>query len=60
MLTTKMPSPDRTQFDAICATVEDWEVLPTVTVPPADPAQDDPEEDQPVDELILAGLVMPY
>jgi hypothetical protein len=63
------PAPDRAQFDAICAGLEDWEKLPEPTTAPA--AQDawraaqaadgPPEADgSPLDEQILGGLITPW
>jgi hypothetical protein len=60
-----MQTPVREQpaFDAICAPVDDFELLPAVTPPPA---EQQPEQDAEaareqrsarIDELILAGLV---
>jgi hypothetical protein len=56
-----MPSPEHEQFDAICSRVSDFETLPTVVVDtPVEPLEPKPdEEDQPLDGLILAGLVAP-
>lgn len=55
------PATDRTQFDAICAEVQDFEPLPAVTPVPADLTAEAREGDDtaPLDELILAGLVSP-
>ena len=45
-------------FDALCAEVQDFEHLPTLTAPPAThPAEDGGTA--PLDEQILAGLVSP-
>lgn len=73
MTTPHMPSAEHAQFDAICAPVDDFETLPTVTAlaSPARAAQTDwqreeiEEEnetvaDESLDGLILAGLVAPY
>jgi hypothetical protein len=55
----------REQFDAICAQVGDWEPLPTV-VPVSDVYSEfedddhDDERSEPLNELILAGLIAPY
>ncbi len=49
------------QFEAICAHVGDWEPLPTVM--PVSHAQDEidvEEQEAPINDLILAGLVAPY
>jgi hypothetical protein len=53
--------PDQSQFDQICSEVEDFEPLPTVTPAPAELKADAKEGDDtaPLDELILAGLVLP-
>jgi hypothetical protein len=72
MKTPQMPSADHAQFDAICAPVDDFETLPTVAVQTltsqyetdADPFPDErfQEEDgeESLDDMILAGLVVPY
>ncbi len=52
-----------TRFDEICAQLDEWDNLPTVTPKPAEPDDewlDDDQRQQPLDELILAGLVAPY
>jgi hypothetical protein len=55
------PPTDQSQFDEICAEVQDFEPLPTVTPVPADLTAEAREGDDtaPLDELILAGLVSP-
>ena len=61
MSTLQIPSTDHEQFDAICSEVADFEPLPTVVVEPAaEEPTPETEEDQPLDGLILAGLVTPY
>ena len=56
------PSQDHTQFDAMCAGVEEFETLPEVGAAPApvitwvDP---EGEEQTALDGQILAGLVSP-
>ena len=62
MGTTRTPSAEHEQFDAICAGLSDWEPLPTVVASPleGDDEQDEQEQAAPIDELILAGLVLPY
>jgi hypothetical protein len=63
---TQPPSDGRAQFDAICAQLDDFDPLPTVTPRPADNGRnnghklEDEEQTAPLDELILAGLVVPY
>lgn len=61
MKTPRMPSPEHTTFDAICAPVEDFEPLPTVK---AELERDDEfsagEREAPLNGLILAGLVDPH
>jgi hypothetical protein len=56
------PSPEHTEFDAICSRVEEWEPLPAVTTTPEEQTYETEghEEIAPVNELILAGLVSPY
>ena len=55
------PAAGQSQFDAICAEVEDFEPLPTLTPVPADRGAGTRGSDDtaPLDELILAGLVSP-
>jgi len=55
------PATEQAQFDEICAEVQDFEPLPTVTPVPADLTAGAREGDDtaPLDELILAGLVSP-
>ncbi len=65
MAPLRTPSQDHAQFDAICERVGDWDPLPTVTPEPAQPAQagaelDHEQQTEPLDRLILAGLVSPY
>jgi hypothetical protein len=49
------------QFEAICAQVGDWEPLPTVMPVSSDKDEVDIEEqEEPINDLILAGLVAPY
>jgi hypothetical protein len=69
MTTPQMPSAEHTQFDAICAPVDDFETLPTVAMQTLTSqyeaervADDDPEDpgEESLDDLILAGLVAPY
>ncbi len=51
----------REQFEAICAQVGDWEPLPTVMpVSSEHDAIDIEEQEAPMNDLILAGLVAPY
>jgi hypothetical protein len=59
---TKTPSPDHEQFDSLCADLEDWETLPVLTAGPTEDDATEPEEEhvEPIDGLILAGLVLPY
>ena len=62
MGTTLTPSEVHAQFDAICAGLSDWEPLPIVVADPIEPEDDQYEDEHtaPVNELILAGLVLPY
>jgi hypothetical protein len=61
MTTPQTPSEEHLQFDAICSAVADFEPLPTVVIEsssePFAPRTD--PDDQPLDGLILAGLVAP-
>jgi hypothetical protein len=57
------PSDGRAQFDSICAQLDEFDPLPTVTPRPASSnghELEDEERTAPLDELILAGLVLPY
>lgn len=63
------PAPDRVQFDAICAGLEDWEKLPEPSTAPtaqaawrAAQAGDGATETDgsPLDEQILGGLITPW
>jgi hypothetical protein len=58
----QMPSAEHRQFDAICAEVADFEQLPTVTIKPSEQPSERrfDADDEPLDGLILAGLVVPY
>jgi hypothetical protein len=53
------PRPEHDTFDALCSKLEDYDSLPTLTVP--DPApeylREHPEEE--LDDQILAGLISP-
>jgi hypothetical protein len=57
----EIPTDAHPAFDEICAEVQNFELMPTVTPHPAPPAQGLTEEERtaPLDELILAGLVSP-
>ena len=63
---TQTPSQDHAQFDSICAEVDEFEPLPTVTGQVADgetggdQAPDAKQHTASLDRLILAGLVSPY
>jgi hypothetical protein len=60
MQDVQVPSPDHTTFDEICEKVDNWEPLPD---PRTEPAKQGPEhraDAEPLDGLILAGLVAPY
>jgi hypothetical protein len=65
MKPTPTPGADHPRFDAICARLEDFEPLPTVTAAPSAPGTtpesttDEAEHAAPLNELILAGLVSP-
>ena len=49
------------QFEAICAHVGDWEPLPTVVAVSYEQDEIDVEQQEaPMNDLILAGLVAPY
>jgi hypothetical protein len=60
MTTLTMPSAEHTQFDAICAPVEEFETLPTVNSGFEYEDSDWGERDEPLEHLILAGLVAPH
>jgi hypothetical protein len=53
-----MPSPEHEQFDEICSRVADFDLLPVGASEPT--PQELESEDEPLDGLILAGLVSPY
>ena len=55
------PAHDHTEFDALCAHVDDFEPLPEATALPSwvEPDRDGDEETS-LDGQILAGLVSPY
>jgi hypothetical protein len=49
------------QFEAICAQVGDWEPLPTVVPVSYEQGEINLEQQEaPINDLILAGLVAPY
>jgi hypothetical protein len=52
------PSLDHLEFDQMCAEVDDFEPLPTVTTEPLELEQES-EENTSLDGQILAGLVSP-
>jgi hypothetical protein len=62
MRDVQVPSPDHAEFDQICARVDDWEPLPDPRTAPAQEGVEslESEEVNPLDKLILAGLVAPY
>jgi hypothetical protein len=62
MSTTAMPTDKHERFEAICSELSEFEPLPTVTPQPPEHYEelDDEQRHQPLDELILAGLVTPY
>jgi hypothetical protein len=59
---THMPSAEHEQFDEICSRVADFEPLPAVVIEPQTETveRELDSEDEPLDGLILAGLVTPY
>lgn len=62
MTTPLLPPARHDRFEAMCSQVQDFEPLPTVAIEPsAQPVEPGADaEDQPLDGLILAGLVAPY
>ncbi len=52
------PSPDHTEFDLICAEIDDFEPLPAVSTRELEREQEN-EEATSFDGQILAGLVSP-
>ena len=64
MTTPQMPAAQHDQFDELCAPLEDFEPLPSVseTLEPYDgwSESDWEEKDESLDDMILAGLVAPY
>jgi hypothetical protein len=55
---TQTPSPEHVEFDRLCEALEEWEHLPAVSGAALQQWGDEDEE-TPLDELILAGLVSP-
>jgi hypothetical protein len=55
---TQTPSPEHVEFDRLCAALEEWEHLPAVSRA-AFEHMGEGDEETPLDELILAGLVSP-
>ncbi len=53
------PTQDHTEFDAYCDGLEEWQTLPEPNVVAADFDPED-EEESPLDEQILTGLVSPW
>ena len=60
MQEVQVPSPDHTTFDQICERVDDREPLPDPLTEPAKQGLEHRADDEPLDGLILAGLVAPY
>ena len=60
MKTPRMPSPEHTTFDALCAPVDDFEPLPAVRAELEPDDETSEERNAPLDGLILAGLVEPH
>ncbi len=63
MQTLKAPPSDHVRFDELCAGMGDWE--PMLAAPFTPPLEMELELDEdeyagPIDDLILAGLVLPY
>jgi hypothetical protein len=56
---THTPSPEHTEFDLLCAEVEEFEPLPEVKPDTLERDRDD-EDLTPLDSQILAGLVSPF
>jgi hypothetical protein len=52
------PSGSHVEFDAMCAEVDEFEPLPTVSARPHERESQD-EEETPLDGQILVGLVSP-
>ena len=55
---THTPSAEHEEFDQLCADVEDFETLPAVS-PRTRGTERDTEEETPLNEQILAGLITP-
>jgi hypothetical protein len=55
---TQTPSPEHVEFDRLCAAVEDFEPLPARSGAPFE-GWGEEDEETPLDEQILAGLVSP-
>jgi hypothetical protein len=60
-MTDPQPSNDHSQFDSLCADVEDYEPLPELVPGPADttPSLHAQDHEHTIDAEILAGLVSP-
>ena len=58
MEATQTPSPEHVEFDRLCAALEEWQHLPAVSRAALE-RMDDEDEETPLDEQILAGLVSP-
>ena len=52
------PTHEHTEFDEICATVDDFEPLPAIRLEPSW-VDSEGEGETPIDAQILAGLVSP-
>jgi hypothetical protein len=58
---TQTPSPEHTEFDQLCAPVDEFEYLPVLPEPPAelDLDHESEREQHELDKQILTGLVSP-
>jgi hypothetical protein len=55
---TQTPSAEHVEFDRLCAALEEWLPLPAYTNAPLE-SWGEEDEETPLDEQILAGLVSP-
>jgi hypothetical protein len=59
MKPVKTPTDSHAQFDAICAQLAEFDPLPPVVKLPTDREPTEDEQAEPLNGLILAGLVSP-
>jgi hypothetical protein len=59
MPTPAEPAHEHLQFDAMCAEVDEFDNLPSLSVSPSQSGRDEDDEEL-LDDQILGGLVSPY